>query len=232
MENANLINNYMETISAAPLFDGIKRDKLANMLVCLQPSIKILGPGEVALNSGDTTRNIGIVISGCIHAVKVLPDGTQRLHTRKTAGEIYGEVLACTENVPSPVTLYSEGETAVMLIDHDRMLKQCANTCGHHSLLIRNLLMIISRQYFALHENIDYLTKKSVRAKLSAYLYDHSGHGEHNQFMIPLNRSELADYLGVDRSAMSRELSRMKQEGIIDFYKNSFKVIDFSRFEA
>jgi CRP-like cAMP-binding protein len=223
---------YWDVIKKVKLFDDVDDDGIKRLLACLSPAVRALGEGEIVLSSGEVTGSIGVVLSGSVHGVSLNHDGSQTLIALKTAGEIYGEILACTEGTPSPVSIYSVGRSVVMLIDYERLLKLCPDACGHHSLLIRNMLRVISRQYFALHENIGYLTKKSVRAKLCAYLSAKSGPERQSQFILPMNRREMAEYLGIDRSAMSRELGRMKKDGIIDFYKNSFKILDFSRLES
>ncbi|MGI5900637.1 MAG: Crp/Fnr family transcriptional regulator [Christensenellales bacterium] len=231
MSDISHLQRYWDAIKSVKLFEDLSDEGIKGLLSCLRPAVKSLGDGEIVLSSGEVTSSIGVVLSGCMHGVSIKSDGSQTLIAVKTAGEIYGEILACTDGTPSPVSIYSVGKSVVMLIDYERLLTLCPDTCGHHSLLIRNMLRVISRQYFALHENIGYLTKKSVRAKLSAYLCAKSGPDKKSQFILPLRRSEMAEYLGIDRSAMSRELGRMKSEGIIDFYKNSFKILDFSRLE-
>ena len=227
----NTLNQYMGAIRKVNLFDDIDDNGIAKLMGCINPVIRHLGDGEMVLCAGEVTRHIGVVLAGSVRGVRPNSDGSQALIAQKTAGEVYGAILACTDGTPSPVSLHSCGESVVMLIDYEGMLMLCPQTCEHHSLLVRNMLRVISRQYFALHENISYLTLKGVRAKLCAYLYNRSGMGRQSQFIVPLSRGDLAEYLGIDRSAMSRELSRMKAEGIIDFYKNSFKILDFSRFE-
>ncbi len=232
MSNISPLQPYWDVIKKVKLFEDVDDGGIRDLLACLSPAVKTLGEGEMVLSIGEVTGSIGVVLSGSMHGASINPDGSQTLIAIKTAGEIYGEILACTDGTPSPVSIYSVGKSVVMLIDYERMLRLCPDACGHHSLLIRNMLRVISRQYFALHENIGYLTKKSVRAKLCAYLSAKSGPDRQSQFILPLKRSDMAEYLGIDRSAMSRELGRMKKEGIIDFYKNSFKILDFSRLEG
>jgi len=226
------MENYLETIAKVPLFTGIEGDDLKRMLGCLGPIVRTLGEGELALSAGDAVKSVGVVLRGCVRGVRIGADGKEALIARIGEGQIYGEILACTDGRASPVSVYAEKKSVVMLIDFERLVGVCPSACVNHTALIRNMLRVISRQYFDLHDNIGYLMRKGMRARLSAYLYDQSGRGAVPQFDLPLSRSALADYLGVDRSAMSRELGRMKRDGIIDCYRSSFKILDVDRLRA
>ncbi len=220
---------YSSVIEASPLFEGISGACLQKMLHCLAPHVRETGEGELLLSAGESTSHIAVVLKGRVHGLRQSPDGGAQLLMSKGEGGVYGEILACTGGAPSPVSVYAIEPGAVMLIDFDRILAVCPNTCNRHELLLRNVFRLVSVQYFDLHQKIALLSQKSLRAKICAYLRYKSENGQKAQFIIQHSRSELAQYLGAERSALSRELGRMKKEGIIDYYKASFKILDILR---
>ncbi|MEG0502735.1 MAG: helix-turn-helix domain-containing protein, partial [Cellulosilyticaceae bacterium] len=126
----------------------------------------------------------------------------------------------------SPVTVRTKGKTKILFIPYEKVITSCGNTCTFHIQLIKNMLMVLGEKNYALNNKIDYLILKGMRKKLITYLLAQAKVQNSMAFNINLNRNELAEYLNVSRSAMSRELSRMKEEKLIDYYKNGFKIMN------
>ena len=139
-------------------------------------------------------------------------------------GSLFGETYACMGLPKIPVSVEAVEDCIVLLLDINLMLRTCDNACQFHQRLISNLLKIIATKNMMLNRKMSYITHKTIRGRLLAFLEDQAERAKSNIFEIPFNRNELADYLCVDRSAMSRELGRMKKEGLLDFNRKTFRL--------
>ena len=217
---------YYDIFKKVPLFEGIPHDSIKKMLGCLGTAVKSYEKDEILLQAGSAVTGIGIVLEGCAQIIKEDVYGHRSIMANIQAGDIFGEVFVCAGLKKSPVAVVAATDTVVMFIGFDRIVTVCPNACSFHTTLIQNMLRLIAGKNLMLNKKIDYLLIRNLRERLSAYLLERSKLTGSAQFDIPFDRSELADYLNAERSALSRELGRMKDEGLIDFYKNSFKLID------
>ena len=138
-------------------------------------------------------------------------------------GGVFGDVLGGSSRT-SPVTVVASAPCEVLLIPYEQLLLSDGSPA--HQLALRNLVRTISDKYFSLSRRIDLLVMKSLRAKVAAYLLSEAARAHSLTFSIPFSRIQLADYLNCDRSALSRELSTMQKEGLIDTYRSSFKLLE------
>jgi len=206
------------------LFNGIETGDLDALLNCLGAAKKTFIKGEIILLAGDTPRHVGIVLTGQLHIIREDHDGNRALIAVAAPGEIFAEALCCAGVSESPVTVMAEADSTVLLLDFTRVLKTCSNSCSFHTKLIENMLRLIAGKNIFLQNRMEIVSLKSVRAKIMLYLETFQiKHG--HKFSIPLNREEMADYLCVDRSALSHELARMKKDGFIDYRKNCFTLL-------
>ena len=210
-------------IKKSGLFEGIKEEHIGAMLSCLGANKMMFKKGDYVLRSGEAVKHLGIVLAGTLSIIKEDIDGERSLLNHIKEGGYFAEALCCAGVKISPVNVLAESDSIVMMIDFHRILHVCANTCDFHSRLIENMLRIIADKNMQLQERMEYLSKKTIRKRVMKYLARQAG-GNSKIFEIPFNREELADYLGVDRSALSRELMRLKDEDIIDYWKNRFKI--------
>ena len=215
---------YIEEIKKARLFMGIEDKDIGEMLKCLDAKIAMFKKSEYIFSSGDYVKNVGIVLSGNINIMKEDVDGEAFLLTQLGVSDHFAESICCANINASPVSVLAVTDVVVMLLDFSRIINTCTNACAFHSKLIENMIQLVAQKNLYLQERIDYLCKKSIRKKLMTYLKSTSK-GSQNTFAIPYNREELANYLSVDRSALSRELAKLKDENIIDYWKNKFKVL-------
>lgn len=210
----------------SPLFDGIDDDELPLMLKCLQPIKARHEKGGYITIMGEHLRGIGVVVSGKAAVIKENAAGDRVVMTILEPGDLFGEMAAFASEPRWPATVQALEASIVLIISRDRIVGQCANACSWHETLIRNMLRIVTEKALVLNQKVMYLTIKSMRGRISAFLLDHYNRQRTAIITLPMNRNEMADFLGVSRPSMSRELSRMKEEGLIDFHLSTFRILD------
>ncbi|MEG2004070.1 MAG: Crp/Fnr family transcriptional regulator [Clostridia bacterium] len=178
--------------------------------------------GETAIHEGEICTEIGIVAQGKFEGLQYSINGTRELMGIFEIGDIFGDVLAMTDGKHSPVTVNASTDGEVYFVPFANFEKSGTN----REILLKNLIKIISKKYFSLLFRANCLSKRTIREKILFYLSKQSEESKQTSFNIPFDRAALADFLNVDRSALSRELSAMKKEKTIDFYKNTFKLLD------
>lgn len=218
-------NFFDEILNSVPLFNRLDKQEISSILTCLNPKKKSYKKDEYILLAGDNITDIGIILSGKVHIIKEDYLGNRHILTTLTDGDLFAEVFVCAHINTLPVTIYAVSDSEILFIDYQRIINTCSSACNFHSLLIENMLSIISMKNVMLNQKIEYLTKRTTREKLLAYLYHQAELVGSNKFTIPLNRQELADFLCVDRSAMSNELSKLRDEGYISYNKNLFELL-------
>jgi len=229
IEYAARIRQAAPLLARSGLFMNISVDELEKLLSCLNVTFGKFEKGQYLLSEGDHPRHIGVLLSGSADIVKEDAFGRRMILTTVGPLDMFAEALVCAQVQESPVTVQATGSGAVCFLDYGRIVTSCGNACGFHSRLIQNMLGILARKNLLYNKKMDFLLMKTLREKLSAYLLDQHHAAGSMSFAIPFNREELADFLAVDRSAMSRELGKMKKEGLIDFTKNKFVILDIGR---
>ncbi len=208
------------------LFYKISRDEMESLLVCLGVSFRTYVRGQYLVSAGDPITAIGIVLSGSVDIIKEDVFGRRSIVAKVGPLDMFAEALVCAEIPVSPVSVRSVSDVRVCYIDYNKIISNCSSLCGFHSRLVQNMLHILANKTIIFNKKLDYLLLKGMRERLSAYLLDQSSILGSPVFSIPFNREELADFLAVDRSAMSRELGNMRRDGLIEFNKNKFTIID------
>lgn len=215
------MKGYLSVLKAVSLFKGIDDDELESMLGCISAEVKAIGKGSVILLAGDTPRQVGVVLSGQVHIIREDYDGNRSLIAVLTSGDVFGEALCCASVSESPVTVISNLDSTVILMSFEKLLYVCPNSCSFHRDLIKNMLRLIADNNLMLQTHMEILSMKSIRARVLRYIESFAPkHG--CEIAIPLNREELANYLCVERSALSHELMNMKKDGLIEYRKNKF----------
>ena len=216
--------DIVDVISKSMLFKRIGGAEIAKMLPCLDAKTVKVPKGSILIHADEPVKRIGIVIYGLLSAIKEDINGERSLIAQFRAGDLFAEALCCAKTNNSPISVVSEQESTVVWIDFNSVLEVCRNNCKHHFVLIENMLFVLANKNLNLQTRMEYLSKKTIREKLLKYLADVSA-GTKEVFSIPFNREELADYLCINRSALSREISNLKDEGVIDYHKNKFKLL-------
>lgn len=206
------------------LFKGINRDDLEKLLICLQPKVKKYRKDETIYRAGDHMSTVGIVLSGFVQIISEDIFGNRSILAGIGHLHLFGESFACAKAEMLPVSILAAADSEIMLLDYARVVGRCSAACIFHSKLIENMLEILANRNIYLNRKLNIMSNRSIRAKVLAYLAEEVRKQGRRTIAISFNRQELADYLYVDRSALSAELSRLRREGIIDFSRNKFKL--------
>jgi CRP-like cAMP-binding protein len=199
------------------------------MLGCLNPRIYAYKKGETIAAAEDAFIGLGIVLEGMVLVVKESLAGNRMIMSVLRRGDMFGEMACFAPNPKWPANISSQTESSILFISPEKVITQCESMCAGHQRLIRNLLRIMSTKAMLLNRKVDYLTLKTLRGKLSAFLIEEYKRNGALMFMLPMNRDEIADFLNVTRPSVSRELGKMRDEGLIDYHKSTFKILDFER---
>lgn len=215
----------MNILKQCALFQQVKDDEITGMLSCLGATLHSYSKGQLILSEGEPATHIGIVLSGSVQIMKEDYYGNRSLVGISGPGQLFGEVFACAGISFLPVSILALKDCTVMLVDCKRILTTCSNACEFHNRLVTNLLHIVAGKSLALHQKIEITSKRSTREKLMAYLLLQAKEHGSAEFTIPYDRQQLADYLGVERSAMSAELGKLIKEGFIESQRSRFKLL-------
>lgn len=219
------MKKYLEIIKKCPLFENIGEEDLLRMLTCLGARVEFFDKKYTIMAEGTPAKYIGIALSGSVHMVQVDYYGNRTILSSITPPNIFAEAFACAEERSLPVALVADEPCEIMLIDCSHILHTCHNNCEFHQRLIFNLMKEIAKKTILFHQKIEITSKRSTREKLISYLMIMAKNTGSNRFTIPFDRQELADYLEVDRSGLSVEISKLKKEGVIDCDKKSFTLL-------
>lgn len=219
------MKEYMQQMKEIPLFRGIMPEQLEAMLNCLGSFTRVYKKGELLSLSSEKVKNIGLVLSGTVHMIKEDVWGDQTLLAIMKSGELFGETFVCGSMPESTVTFQAAENSKILYLSFYKVLHSCTNACMFHHRLIENMVKLIADKNGQLLEKVEVISKKTLRNKILAYLSMQSQHHGSSYFEIPLGRVELAQYLCVDRSALTRELSLMREDGLLDFEKNTFRLL-------
>lgn len=220
------MNGYLEDLSHMKLFSGIEPQEIAGLLDCLHARRVHYNRDEMIIEEGSCVHKFGVMLSG--HARSIKWDASDRLIilTLLEKGSELGVLLAAQPGKASPVSVEALDDVSVLQIPFDRITAHCVKACPKHERLLRNYISIVAEKGLILHERINCLLKPTVREKILAYLLRVSREQNSASFQIPLNRNALAEYLNVERSALSRELSSMRRDGLIDYHLDCFKLLE------
>lgn len=218
------MEQYHGIIKKCPLFNTIKEDQYEFLLNCINAYIKTYNTGDYIFITGDNVNSLGIILSGAVEIIKENPAGSRHILSFLGPSNLFGEGIVCTKDRISPVSVHVKMPSKILMIPFDRVIRPCGNACDFHNLLIKNMIMLLGEKNMGLNYKIELLMIKGMREKLATYLLSESKIQHSNTFQIIPNRNELAEYLNVSRTSMCRELSRMKECGMIDYYQNSFQI--------
>ena len=218
------MENYFTILKDSSLFAGISEPELEEMLHCLQARKASFEKGEYLLRAGERVEALGVLLSG--EALIIHEDfwGSRNLMASLGPGDCFAETFACAPETVPTVSVAAETAVEVLFLNVKRVLQVCPESCAHHNRVIRNLLMDLAAKNVAFSQKLTHLGQRSTRAKLLSYLSAESQRRGSVEFDIPFSRQQLADYLFVERSGLSAELCRMRDEGLIEFHRNHFRL--------
>lgn len=219
------MEKYFAVLDRCSLFAGIAREDISGLLTCLGASVRRFSKNQQILSEGEPAKLVGILLSGSGAVINQDIYGNRSIVSHVVPGELFGESFACAGAAALPVSVVATKDSEVMLIDCRRITTSCTNACGFHNRMIYNLLRSVAERNLEFHRKLEIISKRTTREKLMAYLLSEAKHIGSNSFTIPYDRQGLADYLGVERSAMSVELSKLQSDGILQTNRSQFTLI-------
>ena len=218
------MKDFVPVLKKTKLFSGVGDEEISTMLSCLGASLFTYKKGEFVLRQGEHLSNILVLVEGSLHIQRDDYWGNRSILGHIGIGEIFGEAYAAPDSGTLLNDVIAVEDSAVYFFDVKRVISTCSSACRFHTMVVQNLFFAISEKNRTLVQKLDYLSRRTTREKLISYLSEEAKRQNSPRITIPFNRQQLADYLSVDRSAMSSELGRMRDEGLLEFEKNRFRL--------
>ncbi len=219
------MKKYFDVLRKCPLFCEISEQNLFAMLACLDAKIAHFDKGKTIIAEGGPAKYVGIVLSGAVQIIRNDYWGNRSIVAGIGPSELFGESFACAGVAAIPVSAVASEHTDVMLIDCLKITQSCSNSCKFHQQIIYNLLKVVAEKNLMFHQKIEVTSKRTTREKLVAYLLLQAKRNHSDCFEIPYSRQELADYLEVERSGLSVEISKLCKQGIIEADRRKFRIV-------
>lgn len=219
------MRKYIHILKNTQMFSGVGDDEISSMLSCLGARLYEFKKGDYVLRQGENIGNIMVLVSGNLHIQNDDYWGNRSILGHIGVGDMFGEAYVAPESGPMLNDVVAIEDSTVIFFDVKRIITTCPSACGFHALVVQNLFFAISEKNRKLVQKLGHMSKRSTREKLISYLSQESKRHNSSSFSIPFNRQQLADFLSVDRSAMSNELCKMRDEGLLEFQKNQFKLL-------
>ncbi|MFZ5985910.1 MAG: Crp/Fnr family transcriptional regulator [Bacillota bacterium] len=216
-----------KALANCPLFKDIPVEEVGDVLQKTDYRVLSFSKNQIVALEGESCAGVGIIIKGSIEIKKILASGKSVVITRMNTGNIFGEVMAFTDNNSYPSTIISSSDTKIVSISRDDIISLCSS----NTRFLNNVLGLLSNKILTLNEKIKSLSYQSIRQKISAYIIDEYNKQHNLTLNLPCSRKELAELLGVPRPSLSREMKNMKNDGLMDFSKNTVRIIDLNSLE-
>ncbi len=219
------MKKYMGILKQTQLFSGVREEEILTMLSCLGAVAKSFQKGETVLRQGERLSALPLLVEGQLLLQKEDYWGNRSILGNVMVGELFGEAYLAPMSGELSFDVVAESPATVIFMDANHLLTTCSHACRFHAMTVQNLFFALCRKNKKLVQKIEHISRRCIREKLMSYL-SQEAKGQHSSyFTIPYNRQQLADFLAVDRSAMSNELSKMRDEGLISFEKNRFQLL-------
>jgi CRP/FNR family transcriptional regulator, dissimilatory nitrate respiration regulator len=217
---------WLLSLSKNRLFDGISGEELRVLIDSFHPRIRVYQKHEYIAIAGYEMEGIGCLLEGEAKGVKEDILGNRTIVTLLQAGDIFGEMAAFSNQPQWPATIHAQQECTILFLPQQKLVGHSEHVSPSQQRLLHNMVKIMSEKALILSRKIDYLKMKSMRGRISTFLLEQWKKNKSQTLTLPMNRNELADFLGVSRPSMSREMGRMRDEGVIEFYRSSIRIID------
>ena len=218
------MEKYFDLLLSSSLFAGIDREEISSMLGCLGARIAEFSKNDPVFLEGDAAGFLGFVLEGSVQIVQDDFYGNRSILTHAEQGDLFAETFACANMDTMPVSAYAVKNSKVVFFSCQKMLTVCSSACSFHNRLVKNLLTVVAQRNLNLSNKITVMSQKTTKEKLMAYLLDQAKKTGSLEFTIPFDRQALADYLGVERSAMSTELTKLRKAGVLDCKGSHFQI--------
>lgn len=220
------MQKFLPVLEACPLFDGISPGDIPSMLACIDGRVQCCEKNETIFREGDPADQLCIVLSGAVQIIREDFYGRRSVMGSVQPAQLFGETFACAPAAVFPVSAVATEKSEILRADCRRITQTCCNACAFHSRLILNLLHVVAEKNLQLNRKIEIMSRRSTRQKLMTYLLEQAKQQGSSAFTIPFDRQALADYLGVERSALSAEISKLRAEGVLTATKSRFHLLN------
>lgn len=218
-------NTYMDILCGSPLFAGFCKEEIASALNCLAAQKRLYEKNSFIFQAGEPVSHVGLLLSGQVQVYREDVSGNRTILAVLSPGHLFAEAFVCSHTKTLPVTVFSVTESVVLFIDYSRIIGGCPAACEFHSPIIRNMMAILADKNILLSRKIEHLSQRSTREKLLSFLQEQAEKEGSRTFQIPYSRQALADYLCVERSAMSAALSAMQRDGLLQYNRSHFTLL-------
>ena len=219
-----ILEKYIAILKNCPFFAGMQDDEILSILGCVNGTVISRKQGSYIFHSGDTTEVMGLVLSGAALIIQEDIWGHRNILSKCEAGDFFGEPYAAKPGSVLNISVVSETDCEILLLNIRRVLVTCRTACDHHQKLIRNLVGVLANKILIFNDKITHVSKRSTREKVLSYLSAESLRQASLSFDIPFDRQQLADFLCVERAAMSVEISRLQKEGLLKTNRKHFEL--------
>ena len=220
------MEQYLFILRNSPFFQGMTEEEILSVLHCVNASVHHKKKDEYILRVGDSTESMGLVLRGSVLVLQEDLWGHRNIIHRIGPGEYFAEPFAATAGSVLNVSVVADEDSEIMLLNMERFLRTCPHACAHHGRMVRNLVSVMAKRVLDLNEKLTHMAKRSTREKLLSFLSAESMRQGKLAFTIPYDRQQLADYLSVERAAMSVELGKLQKEGLLKTNRNYFELFN------
>ena len=213
------------------LFHGIKEDEIGGLLQCLGANERKFRKDDVIFRAGSPVNEIGLVESGSVNIVVNLYWGNSIIFGHVGKGDVFAENYAAIPGKELVCDVVSCEDAKIVFLNMRNILTTCQRGCDYHNRIIQNMLRISAQKNLNMSSRMMHTASKSLRERLLSYFSEQALEHGNSHFTIPFNRQQLAEYLGINRSAMSNELSKMRDDGLLTYHKNEFTLRENINYE-
>jgi len=220
------VKEYYDILEQCPLFEGISMEDLQAMMGCIGGRVLDVEKGRFVFHEGAPATHVGMVLKGAVRLVREDYYGNRSIVAHIGPAQLFGETYACANAAALPVSIQADADSRVLLMDCRRITTSCSSACSFHSRIIFNLLRMVATKNLLYDQKIQITSQRTTREKLMAYLLSQAKLMGSSRFTIPYDRQGLADYLEVDRSGLSAEISKLRAAGVLESRKNVFVLLE------
>ena len=218
------MEKYLPILRSSPFFKGLNDNEILSILHCVNATVISKERDSSIFRAGDSTELMGLAASGCVLVIQEDLWGHRNILSKCHAGDFFGEPYAARPGAVLNISVVADEDCEIIFLNVQRLLVTCPTACEHHQKLISNLVSVLANKILILNDKITHVGKRTTRDKLLSYLSAESIRHSSLSFDIPFDRQQLADYLCIDRAAMSTEISKLQKEGFIKTNRNHFEL--------
>jgi CRP-like cAMP-binding protein len=223
---------YLERVSSTILFNGIDIKDIPHVLDCLDYKIIDFKKNDYIVRINETYQGVFIMLDGEAAVVRESYNGSRVIVNVFNLGDMFGEAVAFCGAANWPATIQALSDCTMMTVHPEKILNMCNRACTFHKVILANMIRVVAKKACDLNRKVEYLMLRSINGKLSKFLLEQKEKSGSLTFKLPLNREKLADFLNISRPSMSRELGLMRDNGIIEYYRDSIRIKDEAKLRA